>query len=371
MKTQKARINVRTTANSAGIRRERRNGRDLIIVPSATLPDDVVMNGILYPADEIAKGFWTLNRTPAPLGHPTINGAFVSASDPEGINRGWVGAFNDNVRHENGRVLLDKVIDVEMASQLVGGKAVLAAIDAGEAIHTSCALYGMMEKSVGVSNGKDYDYVMREMVFDHDAILLGEKGAATPDQGVGMLVNAAKADEVIVINSTLAEDAEQEIDWAVDYAAQAVEKIDRVSLIERVKAAIKQALMPERETSANEGAENMVAEKQLNDLSAKVDALADSIKGIGDSVGAAVANALKPVTDNIAELQANAKAKDDAEKATLVEQIVKANLLDDTAAKELTLNAARQLVAKLEPGTAAALNGAVASNAPAFKLPGD
>ena len=27
------------------------------------------------------------------------------------------------------------------------------------------------------------------MYFDHDAILLGEEGAATPSQGVGMMVN--------------------------------------------------------------------------------------------------------------------------------------------------------------------------------------
>src|SRR5690606_39194565 len=64
------RVNVRSVANTAAIRREKRNGRDVIIVPSATLPDNVVMNGILYPAEEIAKSFKGLERTPAPLGHP-------------------------------------------------------------------------------------------------------------------------------------------------------------------------------------------------------------------------------------------------------------------------------------------------------------
>jgi len=50
------RVNIRTTANLASIRKERRNGRDKIIVPSATLPDGIVMNGISYPAEEIEKG---------------------------------------------------------------------------------------------------------------------------------------------------------------------------------------------------------------------------------------------------------------------------------------------------------------------------
>ena len=49
------RVNVRSLANVKAVRKEKRNGRDVVIVPSATLPDDVVMNGIRYPAEEIEK----------------------------------------------------------------------------------------------------------------------------------------------------------------------------------------------------------------------------------------------------------------------------------------------------------------------------
>ena len=83
---KQVRVNVRALANIAAVRHEKRNGRDVVIVPSATMPDDVVMNDILYPAAEIARSYRSLERTPAPLGHPTINGMFVSARDPEGIN---------------------------------------------------------------------------------------------------------------------------------------------------------------------------------------------------------------------------------------------------------------------------------------------
>ena len=82
------RVNIRSVANTALVRTETRNGRKIMIIPSATLPDDVVMNGIKYPAQEIANSFKTLERTPAPFGHPLVNGKFVSASDPEGINLG-------------------------------------------------------------------------------------------------------------------------------------------------------------------------------------------------------------------------------------------------------------------------------------------
>ena len=159
----KVRVNVTSRVNAKSIRRERRNGRDVIVVPSATLPDNIVMNGIRYPADEIEKGYKSLEGTPAPLGHPNIEGSFVSASDPEGLVRGFIGAWNQNVRRENGRVFLDKVIDVEFANQTVGGRAVIEAIDKGEPIHTSTGLYGITHPTINDADAKEY---MTDMVFD-------------------------------------------------------------------------------------------------------------------------------------------------------------------------------------------------------------
>ena len=92
------RVNIKTTVNADAIRKETRNGREVIVVPSATLPDDVVMNGIKYPADEIEKGFATLADTLAPLGHPTADGMFVEARQDSGIKIGYAGVNTANVR---------------------------------------------------------------------------------------------------------------------------------------------------------------------------------------------------------------------------------------------------------------------------------
>lgn len=364
------RVNVRTAVNHASIRRERRNGRDYIIVPSATLPDNIIMNRVRYPAEEIEKGYASLENTPAPLGHPDIEGQFVSAKDPEGLARGWIGAWNKNVRRENGRVFIDKVIDVATAMQLEGGKAVLNAIEKGEPIHTSTGLYAIM---TATKNDADADFVASELEFDHDAILLGEEGAATPDQGVGMLVNKAVRDgkEIQVINSVIEDDADRELGWAVDSIARALERRERASLIERMKTAIVDLFGSERETSTNTK-EDAMSEKELNELSQKVDALSESLGKIGETVGAAVANAIKPLVDAQEAIVANQKAKDEAELTDLRAKIVKANLMDEDGAKELTLNAARALAKKAEPGKAAALNGAfkpVGDDKGGFKLP--
>ena len=157
---KKVRVNVRSLANVAAVRKEKRNGRDVVIVPSATLPDDVVMNGIKYPASEIAKSYLTLNRTPAPHGHPKVNGKFVSAFDPEGLNVGYVGAWNENARQENGRVFLDKVIDVEVANRSADGKAILSAIEKGAPVHTSTGLICQLET---VANCETHNAIARNI----------------------------------------------------------------------------------------------------------------------------------------------------------------------------------------------------------------
>jgi hypothetical protein len=371
--TKTVRVNILSVANAAAVRKEKRNGRDVVIVPSATLPDNVIMNGVLYPADEIAKGFKGLERTPAPLGHPKINGKFVSARDPEGINLGHIGAWNENVRQEGGRVLLDKVIDVEVAGRTEGGKAVLAAIAKGGPINTSTGLLARMED---VANAKDHKRIARDFAFDHDAILLHEAGAATPEQGVGMLVNEkGEQEEIEVINSSLVEDADREIDWAGTRLVEALKRRDSVGTWERMKTAILEAVgFSEREPSANEKEADMtVSKEQFDALSAKVDTLSEALKpdALATAIGNAVATAVKPLTDAHTEVLANQKAKDDAELTDLVGKIVKANLMDEASAKELTLNAARALAKKAEPGKAATLNSALGKSGEdgGFKLP--
>lgn len=375
--TQTVRVNVRAVVNMAAVRKEKRSGRDMIIVPSATMPDDIVMNGsqgkVLYPADVIAKTFKQLERTPAPLGHPIINGKFVSAKDPEAMARHFIGAWNENVRQENGRVLVDKVIDVEVANRSEGGKAVLAAIEAGGPVHTSSGFLAMLEP---VANVNAYTKIARSLVWDHDAILLTEDGAATPDQGVGMLVNSAGENEdIIVINSSLADEAERDMNWALDSLARAVERRQKAPALERIKTAIMEALgLSEREPSVNRKEDDMaVSDEQFKALSDEVKTLSEALKpdALATAIGNAVATAVKPLTDAHTEVLANQKAADDAELTDLVSKIVKANVMEEAVAKELTLNAARALAKKAVPGKAAALNSALGTTpeGDGFKLP--
>lgn len=207
-------VQCATTVNRDAVRRESIDGIEHIIVSSFTLPDDIVMNGGFYPAEEIAKSFHTLNRTFAPIEHPIdSHGDFVSASDPVAVHNFDAGAFNTNVTQENGRIHIEKHINVQVALKTDRGKRLLDRINELETsedprpIHTSVGVFIDVEETDGVQTneaGQEFTWVASNMFFDHDAILLDNVGAAQPSQGVGMAVNAkgekCKVD-VVVLNA--------------------------------------------------------------------------------------------------------------------------------------------------------------------------
>lgn len=320
-------VNISTLVNASKIRKEKRDGRDVIIVPSATLPDNQIMNKIRYPAAVIAESFKSLEGKPAPLGHPVVNGMFVSASSPDGIIRGFIGAHNERVRRENGRVYVDKVIDVQFANQSEGGRRVLEAIEDQEPIHTSTGLLATISPLANSEDGAEFE--VETMVLDHDAILLDEAGAATPDQGVGMFVNAS-GEQIPVINSYLGDEVDREMDWALESLLRVAERKERLPLLERMKAAIDTIIRgsPEPETVANQETSPMDKE-QFDALSGKVEALSATVAGLPE----VLANALKPVIEAQEAIANAAKAKEEAEHAALVNQVVEAKLLDEATAK--------------------------------------
>ncbi|WP_311271051.1 hypothetical protein [Sphingobium sp. WCS2017Hpa-17] len=313
---------------------------------------------IMYPADEIEKAYRALEGSPAPLGHPVVNGKFVLARSPEGLARSYVGAHNENVRRENGRVLLDKVIDVQVANQSQGGRDLLAAIDKQEPIHTSTGVMAMLEKA---GDGLPHNFVARNLLLEHDAILLNEAGAAGPEQGVGIFVNAA-GDEIEVINSALDEEIDRDLDWSIDSMLRAVERKERQPLIERIKSFITELVQggPTPETitgNALNKDEAPMDKAQYDALLAKVETIANAAPGITEEkVGEIVANALKPVTDFMEAQTKAAKDKEEAEHAVLVNQAVEAGVLAEDVAK---VTPAVALTALLEKAK---------SPAPAFRV---
>lgn len=217
---------IHMAVNKAAIRSEMVNNRLYLVIPSYTLPSNVIMNGLLYPHAEIEANYKQLEDTFAPLGHPVVNGKHVSASHPEAIPEYHVGMFNRNVQRRGNRIFMEKFLDVDYATNSAKGRQLLKAIgyDAESGtltptdtpIHSSVAAYVATELT---PNAEGYRGIARITKFDHDAVLLGEPGAATPEQGVGLLVNAAEAVTLQPNAGVLAEDSYEARRSALSLAA--------------------------------------------------------------------------------------------------------------------------------------------------------
>lgn len=348
---EQIRVNLRATVNSDLVKHETRDGREVIVVQSATLPDDVVMNNIFYPAAEIEAGYKSLEGSPAPLGHPTVDDMFVSARSPLGLNIGYFGAWNDNVRRKDGRVFIDKVIDVERANESKMGRRVLEALNKGEPIHTSTGLLMYLRET----NREDADHEGYDMEFDHDAILLDENGAATPEQGVGMMVNKARGDEgqkMNVVNSDVLDYLDDQIDYLGMELMEAIgRKSDReeaASAWDQLKGAFFEAIGLRRETNSLKKEINMATE---NDGSADYAAMNDRVGAVETALGTLTEtlNGIATKFDAVNGFIEGLAAERRVERDTLVNKVVEAELLTQEEAEATPEKALQALLNASKP----------------------
>ncbi|WP_419792564.1 DUF2213 domain-containing protein [Serratia fonticola] len=191
-------VHVRSLAiNASNISIETIDGDDHYVIRGVVpIVDDVVMNGGLYPAAEINKSYQTLEGKPMPMGHPKFGTDYVSAENPRAVNQFHVGAWQENVRKDGERVVMDMKVNKRFAEATDKGKRLIERLDAMvngddvEPIHVSTGLLLQREANTGKSKGKKHTWIARNMSFDHTAILLDEPGAGTPGDGIGIFVNA-------------------------------------------------------------------------------------------------------------------------------------------------------------------------------------
>lgn len=195
------RVNIVTTVNAANVSK---TGGTYTVRDVVHAVDGIVLNSRLYTGDELVKSVEGLNGRPAPAGHPKDSkGRHISATNGEALSAAWIGAFCTNSRYEGGRALCDIVINEAQAKALPTGAKVVERLDAAisgtnaDPIGVSSGLLLQEVAANGESRGKKYSSIATNMQFDHLAILLNEQPAGTPEEGIGMFVNAAGAEEPV------------------------------------------------------------------------------------------------------------------------------------------------------------------------------
>jgi len=328
-------VNISSLVVNSDIRTEVIEGVSFTVIPSKTLPKDVVMNSIMYPSEEVEEAISTLDMSPVTIGHPVVNGKFAPASDPiSQAAYGILGAHNRvKGKTDDGRWVVEKLIPTEQLQNTERGKKLAEAIKHKRPIHTSTGVYLTKEPEIGV-NAMGQEYTSRAKIdrFDHDAILLNEVGAATPEQGVGIFVNSdGEQEETEVMYVNAYDDKELEGQFEIKVKGSMLERF-----LEFMKTVVKSEPSDESQTvnknrEGNEVDETKVQEMIANALAAQEAKSAEVIK---QAIDGAVA----------AALAANAQTQAEAEKAQLVEQVVNAKLLPEDAAKECGVTALKAML---------------------------
>lgn len=410
-------VNISTLVANSEIRTEVVEGVEFTVLPSKTLPPNIVMNEILYDADDVEATINTLDGSPVTISHPVIAGKFADAYLPLAQAKfGILGAHN-KVRGKaaDGSWLIDKYIPTEQLANSANGKKLAEAIKHKQPIHTSTGVYLTKIPEVG-TNAAGQDYKSRAKIdkFNHDAILLNEVGAATPEQGVGIFVNASgesEETEVMYVNLSSGDDfsmssngmrmklqeaahkqfadddewlyvedfnetkaiiCHKQKQFAVEYkmVGDEIEFIGELKkvesagfkftevigrIVDKVISVVKSEPSDKSQTvnknrEGNEVDETKVQEMIANALAAKE---AEKAQAIKDAVEHSVA----------AALAANAQTQAEAEKAQLVEQVVNAKLMPEDAAKECGIAALKAMLEGNSQGQPAmGLRRGVASN---------
>lgn len=336
-------VNISTLVANSEIRTEVVEGISFTVLPSRTLPPNIVMNGILYDEKDVEASIGTLDMSPVTIGHPVVNGKFAPASDPiSQAAYGILGAHNRvKGKTDDGRWVVEKLIPTEQLQNTERGKKLAEAIKHKRPIHTSTGVYLTKEPEIGVNAmGQEYTYRAKIDRFDHDAILLNETGAATPKQGVGLFVNADGEQEVEVMYCNIMFMPEQEHDSEM---MPEEEKRPIIAFLSKMLA--KLTHNPKHDTMDGESGD-MPPMPMNNSREGEQVEKQEVQQMIADALAVNAEQTAKTVQDAVtAALAANKAATEQAEKDVLIQQVVNAKLLTEEAAKECGIAALKAMIA--------------------------
>jgi len=178
-----------TNALTKAMQRTGPDGREYLVAPGVAIVAGVVGNEFV-PPDEIAKAAFGFSGRPLPLYHPMQGNDYISANSPELESKLSVGKFW-NATFDGDKLRGEYWIDIAKA-QAMGGEAVelLKRLQSNQQIETSTAYGRDFDPTPGTYNGKPYAGIARNLVPDHVAVLVNERGKCSIADGCGLLANA-------------------------------------------------------------------------------------------------------------------------------------------------------------------------------------
>lgn len=198
---------TRTTINLKGkTRYETLNEKQYLVVPMVMLTEGVHAGSagpILYTKSFLSTfpGVW--DHKPIVVYHPTRNGEYVTACEPDVLNARGIGIVMASSYKEDDETTKDKKkakkkprlsaeawLDEEKTKKV--DNRILESLNKGEMVELSTGLSMEVEMTEGEWNGETYIGIAMNAAPDHLAILPDQTGACSIKDGAGLLrVNSA------------------------------------------------------------------------------------------------------------------------------------------------------------------------------------
>lgn len=186
-------VEITGNVNTATMSVKTLSGKSYLVGP-VIMAREIVMNELLYTADDLKISVPHWNGRPIVVNHPKDDeGNFLSANDPTILEKTGIGlVFNTSV-DKKARLKAEAWIDMEAVKN---HKKVEKKIADGEMLEVSTGLFLYPEKKKGEFGGRKYKGVARNHKPDHLAILPDVKGACSVEDGAGF----PRANEMLEVN---------------------------------------------------------------------------------------------------------------------------------------------------------------------------
>ncbi len=177
-----------TTTADYQIQTRTYQGKKYLVVPVVMMVEGVHSGSagpLLHTSEDLGRMAHTWNGHPVTIGHPQENGRYVSANSPAQLERSVGQIFN---AHMSDRKLKAEAWLDEQKLLAISPTA-LSYIRQGRQLEVSVGVFTEDEPIAGEYNGEHYIAVARNHRPDHLALLPGERGACSWQDGCGVRVN--------------------------------------------------------------------------------------------------------------------------------------------------------------------------------------
>jgi len=174
--------------NQYANREEMMDGRKHLVVPVVMMVEGVHSGSggpMLHQGSELARNLESWNGIPVTISHPKEGESNISANEPTVLDRSAVGRIFHT--HYDDRLRAEAWIDLAKITEK--SPTALAYIRSGRPLEVSVGVFNDTEFTEGEWNGETYESIASNYRPDHLALLPGERGACSWEDGCGIRAN--------------------------------------------------------------------------------------------------------------------------------------------------------------------------------------